>query len=327
MRYKPLGKTGIETSEYGLGTWAMGGGIYGTADDAESIRTIHRAQDLGVNFLDTAPMYSISQHQDGRAEEIIGEAIKGRRDKWIVATKFGRHLNGNPDWWNMIEDYSGKRAIESTELSLKRMKTDYLDVLFVHSPPAQLFHPEDAFEGMEKLKKDGKIRALGFSFWGSVEDTLAQVEPFLRSGVLEVVQVIVNLLSTDAEDHLFPVIRETGTGVVAREALANSFLTDSFTAEGPFDPQDGKAGMKKEDIQAKLDKANAFKFLVEPDKGIPSLPAAALNWVVSHPEVSNVIPGSKTVEEIEQCLTAADATPFSSEEMAEVRKIQESWSE
>ena len=91
MRYKQLGKTNIAVSEYGLGTWAMGGGAYGITDDEESIRTIHRAQERGITFLDTAPMYS--HKVDGRSETVCGRALRGRRVKWILSTKFGRSLS------------------------------------------------------------------------------------------------------------------------------------------------------------------------------------------------------------------------------------------
>ncbi len=325
MRTKPLGRTGLAVSEYGLGTWAMGGGVYGTADDAESIRTIHRAQELGVNFLDSAPMYGIGDRQDGRAERVVGQAIQGRRDQWILATKFGRHLNGNPEWWKMNEDYSGAQAVRSVEQSLQRMQTDHIDVLFVHSPPSQLFDPDDAFSAMQKLKEQGKIRVIGFSFWEKISDTLPRVEPFLKSGTLEAVQVKVSLLIPDAVTALFPLLRETGTAVVAREALAQGFLTDSFGPDGPFGPEDFKAAMPRDDVARRLDKANQFRFLIDAARGLRSLPEAALNWVVSHPEVSTVIPGSKSVAEIEQCLAAASAKPCDAETLQKVHAIQTAW--
>lgn len=325
MRMKPFGRTGLTVSEYGLGTWAMGGGIYGVADDAESTRTIHRAEELGVNFIDTAPMYGIGDRQDGRAERIVGEALKGRRDRWIIATKFGRHLSGNDEWWKMREDFSGAQAVRSVEESLQRMQTDCIDVLFVHSPPSKLFEADDAFAAMVRLKEQGKIRVVGFSFWEKVADTLPQVEPFLRDGDVGAVQVKVSLLVHEALTNLFPIVGETGTAVVAREALAQGFLTDSFGPDGPFAPQDFKAVMAREDVAHRLGKANQFQFLVDPGKGVSSLPEAALNWCVSHPEVSTVIPGSKSVEEIEQCLSGVDAEYCDAATLKRTRDIQLSW--
>lgn len=327
MRMNPLGRTGLVVSEYGLGTWAMGGGVYGHADDAESIRTIHRAEELGVKFLDSAPMYGISERRDGRAERVVGEALHGRRDRWIVATKFGRHLNGNQQWWQMREDYSGAQAIRSVEESLQRLQTDYIDVLFVHSPPSALFNADDAFAAMVRLKEQGKIRAIGFSFWEKISDTMPQVEPFLRSGVCEAVQVKVSLLIHEALTALFPLVRETGTGIVAREALAQGFLTDSFGPDGPFDPEDFKAVMAREEVEKRLNKANQFRFLIDGAKNVESLPAAALNWVVSHSEVSTVIPGSKSVAELEPCLKGAAALHFDAAQMKRAREIQLAWGE
>jgi aryl-alcohol dehydrogenase-like predicted oxidoreductase len=326
MLSRPLGNTGITVSEYGLGTWAMGGGIYGVVEDQESIRAIHRAEEFGINFLDTAPLYSISERRDGRAERVIGKALAGRRDKWIIATKFGRHLNGNQNWKEMDLDFSGARAAKSVEESLERLGTDYLDVLFVHSPPRDLFDPEETFAAMEKLKEQGKIRVVGYSFWESVEDTLDLVEPYLKSGLIGAVQVILSLLRPQAENLLFPLLREAGTGVVAREALANGFLTESFTPETVFDAQHNKSRMDRELIENRLSQASKFRFLVDEREDLHSLAEAALVWTLSHPEVSCVIPGVKTVEELEQCLSAADAPLYSSTHLARVREVAQGYS-
>jgi aryl-alcohol dehydrogenase-like predicted oxidoreductase len=327
MRYKQLGKTGIELSEYGLGTWAMGGGAYGPTDDEESIATIHRAQEQGVTFLDTAPMYG--HKVDGRSETVCGRALKGRRDQWILSTKFGRSLVLDANNKSIIqEDYSSKNILASTETSLNRLETDYLDVLFVHTPsPDQpgLFNPEEAFSTMAKLKAQGKIRAVGFSFHLYSGSWLEEIEPFLRSGAVDVVQVGISLMLPEPVDKLLPIIKETGTGFIARESLANGFLTDSFTVDGPFGPGDPKANLAREKIQEKLDKANQFKFLVDRSPEISSLPQAALHWTVSIPEVSTVIPGAKNIKELEQCISGADAAPFDQATMDEISAIQKTW--
>ena len=327
MRYKTLGSTGIDVSEYGLGTWAMGGGAYGPTDDGASIRTIHRAQDLGVNFLDTAPMYG--HGEDGRSESVCGQALRDRRDQWIVASKFGRSLatddNGKA---TIVEDYSSHKAIASIETSLRRLQTDYLDVFFVHTPtPDQpgLFEPEETFGTMEQLKAQGKIRAVGFSFHLYSGTWVEAIEPFLRSGIIDVVQVGISLLLPEPVDVLLPIIKESGTGFVARESLANGFLTDAFTVDGPFGAGDPKANVPRATLQEKLDKADQFRFLVDRVPGISSLPAAALHWTLSLPEVTTVIPGAKTSAELEQCIGGAGAPPFDPATMDEVRSIQTNW--
>lgn len=327
MRYKQLGNTDITVSQYGLGTWAMGGGAYGVVDDAESIRTIHRAEALGVTLLDTAPMYG--HGVDGRSETVCGQALQGRRDRWVLSSKFGRHLSKDENGKRVIlEDYSPKRARESLETSLKRLQTDHLDILFVHTPTPDrpgLFTPEETFAAMQDLKTQGKIRAVGFSFHLYSGTWVDQIAPFLRDGTIDVVQVGLSLLLPEPVEVLLPIIREAGTGFVARESLANGFLTDSFTADGPFNEGDGKANQPKEKLQEKLDKADQFQFLIERSAGISSLPEAALHWTISMPEVTTVIPGAKTVEELEQCVRAADAEPFDQETLDEVRMIQQAW--
>lgn len=323
MRYKPFGKTDMTVSQYGLGTWAMGGGQYGPPDDDESIRTIHLAQDLGANFLDTAPMYSIADGKDGRAEQIVGRALRGRRDKWLISTKYGRHITSRDDWKNtMREDYSAKNAAESIEQSLARLNTDYVDVLLVHSPPSNKWDPHDAFEGLSKLKKQGKVRAVGFSFWNSIADTIDQVEPFLRSGQLEVVEVIANLLQFEAVDRLFPIIAETNTAVIAREVLAAGFLTDSFTADDEFSPDDYKSSCSREILREGLGSADQFRFLFEDREDLSSLPEAALNYAASFPQVSTIIPGAKTTQELQQCFSAIAAEPFDDDTLARIRATQ-----
>lgn len=327
MRIKQLGNTDIQVSEYGLGTWAMGGGAYGATDDDESIRTIHRAQELGVTFLDTAPMYG--HGVDGRSETVCGQALKGRRDQWILSSKFGRYLSTDAGGkTSIVEDYSAQRATQSIDVSLERLQTDYLDVYFVHTPSFDqpgLFNPDEAFSALAALKEAGKIRAVGFSFHLYSGTWVDQIEPYLRSGVIDVVQVGISLLLPEPVDVLLPIIAETGTGFVAREALANGFLTDSFTADGPFNEGDGKANQPKDILQDKLDRANQFKFLVDRADGISSLPEAALHWTVSLPEVTLVIPGAKTIGELEQCVAGADAAHFDAATMAEVRTVQQGW--
>ncbi len=327
MKYRQFGNTGKKVSEYGLGTWAMGGNAYGKVDDEESIRTIHRAQDLGINFLDTAPSYSYKE--DGHSEMICGKALKGRRDQWMLSSKYGRSVSQDKNGQTVYgEDFSTERAITSVEQSLKRLQTDHLDVYFVHTPSFDIpgiFNPEEAFAAMTKLKEQGKIKYIGFSFHLHSATWLEQIEPFLRSNVIDVVQVGISLLLPEPLDVLLPIIKETGTAFVARESLANGYLTDSFTEEGPFPKGHPFEKADKEKIREKLAKANKFKFLIDRAEGVASLPEAALHWTVSLPEVSLVIPGAKTIGELEQCVNAADAEAFDESTMQEVRGIQKAW--
>lgn len=314
-------------SVYGLGTWAMGGGVYGAADDAESERVIRRAEELGVSLIDTAPMYGIADRRDGRAERIVGRAIAGRRDRWTVATKYGRRLNGADDWEAMDCDFSAANCRRSVEQSLGRLGVDEIDILFVHSPFREDFDADDAFAGMQRLKEEGKIRAIGFSFLESIADTLPLVRPYVESGVVEVLQVKQSLLTPETDRLLRPLVLGTGVAVVAREALARGFLTASFGPDDPFGPDDWKSRLDRSLIRRELGRAAQFDFLIDSNRGVQGLAEAALNWVVSHPEVSSVIPGPRTVAELEQCLSAVDAAPYDEATMERVEAIRSKWDE
>ncbi len=326
MRHRAFGATGIQVSLYGLGTWAMGGGVYGSADDQESIRTIHLAESYGINFIDTAPMYGIGDRRDGRAETVVGQAIRGRRDRWIVATKFGRHLTGADDWEAMTCDFSARRASESVDESLLRMGIDHIDVLFVHSPFARDFDPHDSFRGMERLREQGKIRVIGFSFLESIADTLPLVQPYMESGLVQAVQVKQSLLTPETNRLLLPLVRACRTAVVAREALGRGFLTDAFTADDEFPDNDWKSELDRHYIHEQLARRDQFRFLVDPQAGIHTLPQAALHWVVSHPEVSTVIPGPRNERELIDCLAACNAPDYDAATMARAESIRQTWS-
>ncbi len=174
------------------------------------------------------------------------------------------------------------------------------------------------------MKDEGKVRFIGFSFWETVADAMPKVEPWIRDGVVECAQVKFNLLWPEPVQTLFPIVRETGLGVVAREALGGGFLTDAVLNNGSnFHPEDKKSRKKREDVEKLLQQAERFKFLCSPDVSSGSLAAAALNWTVSHPEVNMVIAGPRTPDELTQCLEGADAEHFAPEKMNEVAEIQQ----
>ena len=157
MQYTTLGKTGLKISEIGLGTWAFNSSVYGpvVAEDAE--RTIQKAREAGINFFDTAPLYG-DKDQDGIAEEVLGKALQGWRDEVIVSTKFGR----KPTEGNKANFY-GAYAVQSVEESLRRLRTDYIDLLFFHSPFAAEEIHDDVWAALDGLQAMGKERFVGHS--------------------------------------------------------------------------------------------------------------------------------------------------------------------
>ena len=203
MRTIKIGKSGIEASVVGLGAWAIGGDSqWGASDDAESIRTIHRARDLGITLIDTAPAYGL-----GHSEEVVGKALAGRRSDYVLSTKCGLRwdvkegsLKMERDGVRIVINTRPERIAEEIEISLKRLKTDYIDIYIVHWQELPDFSSPiaDTMGGLLELKKQGKIRAIGAS---NLSD--AQFLEYVQAGQLDLIQEKYSMLDRKNGDRLF----------------------------------------------------------------------------------------------------------------------------
>ena len=307
MKYRTLGRTNLRVSEIGLGTWAFGNNVYGGVAEKDGIKTIHAAIDMGVNLLDTAPQYG-TKEQDGVAEIVLGKALKGKRQDVVVQTKFGRNFtieNGAPQFYK-------KRIIASVEESLSRLQTDYLDVLFFHSPFSIDEIHDDVWEGAEQVKKSGKVRFIGhsISMFHQTEDMARQ---WAKEGKIDLVQVVLSLMNRESL-QLVNEFSEADIGVVARECLANGFLTGAIGYDTVFAEGTLNARYSREEIKERVDQVNAFDFLIRDD--IDNMVQAALRWVLDQKGVSTVLSGAKNTGEVKGAISASDAKPFSEAELA-----------
>ena len=219
MEYRILGKTGLEVSSVGVGCWQMGGlvgesGWTGTTDE-ESIATIHRAKELGVNLLDTAEGYG-----QGHSEDVIGKALKGRRDDYVLATKV-RPITDDPD-----ETKARARILEACEGSLRRLQTDHIDVYQLHAVPHEATMPA-VMDALAELKDQGKIRWFGIS----INDTDA-IRKLLALGDLATLQVGYSLLSRSGEAAL-QLAKEENLGTLIRGPLASGALSGKYFDASP----------------------------------------------------------------------------------------------
>ena len=306
MRYRTLGRAGIRISEVGLGTWGMGGDRYGRADDAESRRAVLRALELGINHIDTAPIYG-----NGRSEEVVGDAIAGRRHEVVLATKVGMFPGGRGKF-----DYSGATVMREVEQSLRRLRTDYLDIYFLHSPDEELYR-DDGLEALVRLKEQGKIRATGFSVM-SVDEGIPLAMRLIEQGEVDVIQQAYRLLYTLPAKELFPLAEASNVGVIARENFYFGFLTGTITRETVFDDHDDRRKFSPEFIDAVLARVERLKFLTEER----TMTQAALQFVLATSGVHGVIPGAMTVAEVEDNVRASGGKRITSEEMAEIMALE-----
>lgn len=292
MHYRQLGRTGIEVSELGFGAWAIGGDAWGPVEDTASIHAMERALELGVNFIDTADVYG-----NGHSETLVAQVIKLRRDQIIVSSKGGLMGHHRDPKREPVYDRPEK-IVSAFEDSLRRLKTDYIDVYFDHiwwNAPRET----DAFlTAFAQLKQEGRVRAVGVS-----TDDFEYVQQFNQGGTLDVVQLDYSLLNRRAEQHILPYCLEQGIGVVVRGPLRMGMLTGKFTTETRFPQGDVRHAWPHEDwYRTQLDQVQQLRTLTSSERSLGEL---ALRFVLNHPAVSVAIPGGKTPEQVEQNVRAS----------------------
>ena len=318
MKFRTLGKTGYEISEVSLGTWQLGGKWGDAYSEKTADAILNEAYDSGINFFDTADVYN-----GGLSEESIGKFLKTKKDKVYVATKCGRRLSPHT-----ADGYNRENITGFVEGSLKRLQAEALDLIQLHCPPADVYYRLEAFDALESLKKDGKIKNYGVSV-EKIEEALKAVE---FDGVASV-QIIFNMFRQRPAELFFSRAKEKNVGILARVPLASGLLSGKFTHDTKFEKGDHRNFNRE---GASFDKGETFSGvdyetgLYAVDKlrevfGKGDLPLYALKWILMFPEVSCVIPGASRLEHVKMNVKASDAEKLSHTEMHEVKKIYEAY--
>lgn len=291
MQYRQFGRTGLQVSEVGFGAWAIGGQSFGDVSEQDALRALASAEDLGCNFVDTAAVY-------GASEARLGRFLKGRRDRWIVASK-----------------YSGQ-DIGMTALlhqQLERLGTDYIDYYQLHSPPRRGDDP--LYAELESLKRDGKVRFIGVSLYSE-----GHLDQFLADERLDGLQIKLSLLDPRPFLDRLDRIRARAPAVIARSCLKDGFLTGKWGADTRFDdPHDQRSRWSREQVAATVRAAERFRFL---DDEAGTMTAGAIRYALSFPEVSTVILSAKNAEQAAVNFTAGDAGPLDTATLARIRRVQ-----
>ncbi len=294
MRYRPLGQSGIEASVVGFGAWAIGGWMWGGADEREAIRAIQASIDEGINFIDTAPAYGL-----GRSEEIVGKAVAGRRDQVVIATKCGLvwhtargtlffEEEGRP-----VYRYLGRDSIRyEIEQSLKRLGTEYVDLYQTHWQDPTIPITE-TMAALLDLKREGKIRAIGVS-----NATVDQLQEYLRLGPVDADQERYSLIDREHEAMLIPFCRGHGVAVIAYSPLANGLLTGRIAPERKFPPGDLRWNNPRFSIENRMRVAQALGSVRDiADRHGMSLTQLVLAWTVAQPGVTHALAGARNPEQ------------------------------
>ena len=315
MNRRRLGKTGFNITEVSLGTWQVGGKWGSAFDDANAEKISNSAIDGGVNFIDTADVYS-----DGESEKAVGRVVRSRSERIYVATKCGRQIRPH-----LPEGYTPEALRSYVEGSLKRTGLDRLDLIQLHCPPTEVYHRPEIFGLFEDLKREGKIAHMGVSV-EKIEEAVKASEYDNVSSV----QIIFNMFRQRPAEDFFPLAKKRDIGIIVRVPLASGLLSGKFSADTSFAAQDhrnfnrdGSAFDKGETFsgvpyETGLQAVEELKELFSGDTPLASI---ALRWILMHTEVSTVIPGASRPEQVVSNAKSADLPPLTQEQMEKVRDI------
>lgn len=316
MNYRELGRTGWRVSTVSFGAWAIGS-AWGQVDSAESLRALHRAVDLGVNFFDTADVYG-----DGHSERLLAQLRRERDEEIIVATKAGRRLDPH-----IADGYNRENLSQFIDRSLKNLDVDALDLLQLHCPPTEVYYRPEVFAALDDFVEQGKIRHYGVSV-EHVEQALKAIEfPNVQS-----VQIIFNIFRQRPADLLFNEAKRRQVGILARLPLSSGMLSGKLNARSQFAPDDhrafnrhGEAFDRGEtfsgvDYQTGLQAVEDLRALLPAGMSLVQL---ALRWILMHDAVTCAIPGAKRPEQVEENVSASDLPRLSEDVMRQVENLYE----
>ncbi len=295
MKYRKLGRTGIEVSPYCLG--AMMFGVMGNSDHDDSIRIIHRALDAGINFVDTADVYS-----DGESEVIVGKALKGRRDDVVLASKMHYPMGDDPNH----RGNSRRWIIAAVENSLRRLQTDHLDLYQVHRPDPTV-DVEETLSALSDLIHGGKVRAIGTSTFPASEIVEAQWVAE-RRGLqrFRTEQPPYSIVNRSIEREVLPACQRYGMGTLVWSPLGQGLLTGRFRKGQQTDTHRSGGMPQHFSDERKLDVVEQLVPLAE-QAGLP-MTHLAMAFAIAHPGVTSAIIGPRTMEQLDDLLAGANVT-------------------
>jgi aryl-alcohol dehydrogenase-like predicted oxidoreductase len=308
MNYRTLGKTGLQISEVGYGAWGIGKTAWIGASDDESIQALNRSIELGLNFIDTALGYG-----NGHSEKIVGQVIRAHSEPIYVATKIPPK---NGQWparagVKVEETFPMDHIISSTETSLRNLGLHTIDVQQFHVWSDEWVGQGDWLEGVRKLKEQGKIRFFGISINDHQPNNAIQL---IETGLVDTVQVIYNIFDQSPEDQLLAACEKHNVGVIVRVPLDEGGLTGRITPESTFDEGDFRNGYFRDDRKQQVyDRVRAIA--EDLHISVEDVAEHALRYILSNPTVSTVIPGMRSIRNVERNMLVSDGKGLTQDQL------------
>jgi myo-inositol catabolism protein IolS len=293
MKYRRLGRTNLDISVVGIGTWQYGGEWGKDFGQYEVDAILDKAKEQGINLLDTAECYG-----NHLSESLIGDYLsRNKREEWIVATKFGHHFHSN---FERTRHWSADEVLKQLDASLKALKTEYIDLYQAHSCTDEEFSNDELWTMLDKQVEKGKVRHLGISLRSNEESYQTDRATDVNAGAI---QVVYNRLDRKPENQIFPSSQNQNLGVLARVPLASGYLSGKYKPGVTFSSDDVRSKHDSEETARLLKQVEEIQKNEVPE-GV-STATWALSWVLKHPAVTAVIPGCKTPEQVELNAKAA----------------------
>ena len=319
MKYRRLPRTDLDLSEIGFGLWTVSTGWWGKIDERDGIRLLQEAVEQGITFFDTADTYG-----KGYGEEILAKALPNRRHDIVIATKFGYDFYddtpriGHQERPQKFEPQFIRYACEQ---SLKRLRTDYIDLYQLHNPRLETIEKDEVFETLEELVQEGKIRYYAAALGPDI-GWFEEGEASMRYRNISAMQIIYSILEQEPAKSFFPIAAEEEVGLISRVPHASEVLTNRFDQPPEFDPSDHRSLRKKAWLEQALKKANTVKFLSE-DTG-RTLAQSAIRFCLTQPTIVSVLPNLTTLDELTEYAGSAEVASITNEEL---EKLDELWRE
>ena len=295
--YREIGKSGVKASAVGLGTWAIGGWMWGGTDEKQSIEAIRASLDAGITLIDTAPAYGL-----GNTERIVGEAIKGRREDAVIATKCGLVWHTNKGNYFFTQDdkpvhrYLGKDSIiHEVEESLKRLQTDYIDLYITHWQDATT-PIEETVAALDELKRSGKIRAIGAS---NVNET--ELQAYIKTGKLDAIQERFSMIDREIETTLLPLAIPNSVATLSYSSLALGLLSGKIDPKREFSGDDQRKDnprFSQKNREKVLEFANSINGIAESHEA--TIAQVVIAWTLTKPGVTFALCGARDVKQAEE---------------------------